>query len=78
MTPRPGGPVRSEQANGAAGAHVRTYRRQAGLTQQDLAQAAEVSRQTIISMETGDYAPSVYLAIKIARILGTTVETLWG
>lgn len=78
MTPRPGGPVRSVQANGAAGTLVRTYRRQAGLTQQDLAKAAEVSRQTIISMETGDYAPSVYLAIKIARILDTTVETLWG
>ena len=78
MSPRPGGPVRSVEADGTAGANVRTYRRQAGLTQQDLAQAAEVSRQTIISMETGDYAPSVYLAIKIARILGTTVETLWG
>lgn len=76
--PRPGGPVRSVQANGAAGALVRTYRRQAGLTQQELAQAVEVSRQTIIAMETGDYAPSVYLALKIARTLDTTVETLWG
>jgi putative transcriptional regulator len=37
-----------------------------------------VSRQTIIAMETGDYAPSVYLAIKIARALGTSVESLWG
>lgn len=78
MAPRPGGPVRDTEAGGAAGAVVRTHRRQAGLTQHGLAEAAGVSRQTIISMETGDYAPSVYLAIKIARILGTTVETLWG
>jgi putative transcriptional regulator len=29
-------------------------------------------------METGDYAPSVYLAIKVARALGASVESLWG
>lgn len=48
------------------------------MTQQQLAVAVQVSRQTIIAMETGDYAPSVYLAIKVARTLGTTVEQLWG
>lgn len=37
-----------------------------------------VSRQTVITMETGDYAPSVYLALRVARTLGTTVEALWG
>jgi len=37
-----------------------------------------VSRQTIIAMETGDYAPSVYLAVKVARALGVSVESLWG
>jgi putative transcriptional regulator len=57
---------------------VRVSRRTAGLTQQDLAKQVEVSRQTIIAMETGDYAPSVYLAIKVARALSTTVELLWG
>ena len=46
---------------------IRAVRREAGLTQQGLATAVEVSRQTIIAMETGDYAPSVYLAIKVAR-----------
>jgi putative transcriptional regulator len=48
------------------------------MTQQGLAAAVAVSRQTIIAMETGDYAPSVYLAIKVARALDTTVERLWG
>jgi putative transcriptional regulator len=49
-----------------------------GLTQVDLAEAVGVSRQTVITLETGDYAPSVYLALRVARTLGTTVEALWG
>jgi putative transcriptional regulator len=74
----PTGPVRAAEADGAAGTRIRAQRRQAGLTQQDLAGAVRVSRQTIITMESGDYAPSVYLAIKIARALGTSVESLWA
>jgi putative transcriptional regulator len=77
MTP-PGGPVRAAETDGAAGTRIRAVRREAGITQQGLAAAVEVSRQTIIAMETGDYAPSVFLAIKIARALGTTVEQLWA
>jgi putative transcriptional regulator len=74
----PAGPVRAAETDGAAGTRVREVRRTAGLTQQGLAAEVQVSRQTIIAMETGDYAPSVYLAIKVARALGTTVEELWG
>jgi putative transcriptional regulator len=74
----PAGPVRAAETDGAAGTRIRAVRREAGLTQQGLATAVAVSRQTIIAMETGDYAPSVYLAIKIARTLGTTVERLWS
>jgi putative transcriptional regulator len=74
----PAGPVRAAEADGVAGRRIRAARRGAGLTQQDLAAAVQVSRQTIIAMETGDYAPSVYLAIKIARALGVTVESLWA
>jgi len=74
----PTGPVRAAEADTAAGPRIRVARRDAGLTQQDLAKAVEVSRQTIIAMETGDYAPSVYLAVKIARALGVSVEALWG
>ncbi len=74
----PAGSVRAAEADGAAGTRIRAGRREAGLTQQGLAAAVQVSRQTIIAMETGDYAPSVYLAIKIAEALNSTVETLWG
>ncbi len=74
----PTGPVRAAETDGAAGTRIRAVRKEAGFTQQTLAAAVEVSRQTIIAMETGDYAPSVYLAIKIARVLNTSVETLWG
>ncbi|BCJ39980.1 transcriptional regulator [Actinoplanes ianthinogenes] len=74
----PSGPVRAPEAGGAAGARIRAARKEAALTQQGLSAAVGVSRQTIIAMETGDYAPSVYLAIKIARALDVTVESLWG
>jgi putative transcriptional regulator len=74
----PAGPVRAAETDGAAGTRIRAARRESGLTQQGLATAVQVSRQTIITMETGDYAPSVYLAIKIARALGTSVEQLWA
>ena len=48
------------------------------LTQADLAAQIDVSRQTVISIEGGDYAPSVYLALKLAEVLETTVEELFG
>ena len=73
----PAGPVRAPEAGNAAGPRIRAVRKEQGLTQQGLAAAVEVSRQTIIAMETGDYAPSVYLALKIARTLRTSVEDLW-
>jgi putative transcriptional regulator len=75
---RSGGSVRADAADGAAGELVRARRREMGLTQQELASAVGVSRQTIISMETGDYAPSVYLALRVAGALESTVEALWG
>jgi putative transcriptional regulator len=74
----PSGPVRAAETDGAAGTRIRAARKEAGLTQQSLSAAVAVSRQTIIAMETGDYAPSVYLAVKVARALGVTVEDLWG
>ncbi|WP_150460485.1 helix-turn-helix transcriptional regulator [Nesterenkonia ebinurensis] len=57
---------------------VRTQRRSRGLTQAQLAKAVGVSRQTIVSLERGDYAPSVYLALRIGAELGTSVEELFG
>jgi putative transcriptional regulator len=37
-----------------------------------------VTRQTVVAVEAGDYAPSVYLALAIAQRLGSTVEELFG
>jgi putative transcriptional regulator len=52
-------------------------RDQRGLTQQELADLAGVSRQTIISLERGRYNPSIILAIKLARLFGVSVEELF-
>jgi putative transcriptional regulator len=56
---------------------VRRVRRAAEMTQRELADAVGVSRQTIVSIETSDYAPSVYLALRIAATLRSTVEELF-
>lgn len=42
-------------------------RRQNGLSQEELAEALQVSRQTICSLEKGRYNPSIILAFKIAH-----------
>ena len=56
---------------------IRVARVGAGLTQAQLAEAAGVSRQTVVAMEAGNYAPSVYLALRVAASLATTVEDLF-
>jgi putative transcriptional regulator len=56
---------------------VRERRTAAGLSQGDLAGALEVSRQTINSIETGRYLPSLTLAIKIARFFDSSVEEIF-
>jgi putative transcriptional regulator len=73
-----GGSVRAEPGQADGGARVRARRQDVGLTQAALAQEVGVSRQTIITMERGDYAPSVFLALRVARTLGVPVEALWG
>ena len=47
------------------------------MTQQQLAAAVRVTRQTIIAIEKGNFNPSVKLALKIAHALGATVEELF-
>ncbi len=64
-------------AEGRANA-VRRHRQLAGLTQAQLALDCAVSRQTVVAIEAGDYAPSVYLALRLAGVLGATVEDLFG
>lgn len=56
---------------------IRELRLQTGLTQKQLADLALVSSRTIISLETGQYNPSLLLAYRIARIFKTTVEDLY-
>ena len=56
---------------------VREFRKQLRITQAELGERVGVSRQSIVSTEKGDYAPSVYLALRFARTLGTTVEDLF-
>ena len=56
---------------------VRELRLAAGLSQAALAQVLEVSRQTVNSIETGRYDPSLPLAIAIARHFNRTVEEIF-
>jgi putative transcriptional regulator len=56
---------------------VRTLRTARGLSQQSLAAAMDVSRQTINSIETGRYTPSLPLAISLARYFGRAVEEVF-
>ena len=56
---------------------LRAIRTRLGLSQQELASAAEVARQTIGGIENGDYAPSALVALRLARALGCRVEELF-
>jgi putative transcriptional regulator len=56
---------------------VRALRAARELSQGDLAHALGVSRQTINSIETGRYTPSLPLAIALARFFGTKVEEVF-
>ena len=55
---------------------VRAYRLAAGMTQQQLADLVYVSSRTIISIEKGQYSPSLMLAYRMAQVFHTTVEEL--
>ncbi|MBX2866658.1 helix-turn-helix transcriptional regulator [Candidatus Kaiserbacteria bacterium] len=57
---------------------VRTLRTERGVTQEDLAGAVGVSRQTIIAIEKGSYVPSVLLALKLATYFNVSVEDLFS
>ncbi|MFC0035703.1 helix-turn-helix transcriptional regulator [Cardiobacterium valvarum] len=56
---------------------VKIYRQEKGLSQQALAQAVNVSRQTINLLENQDYNPTLALAIRIARALDSDLNTLF-
>ena len=56
---------------------IKQLRKQAGLRQEDMAQALGVSRQTIIAIENDKYNPTLELAMKIAKLLGRPVEEIF-
>ena len=55
---------------------MKELRTAAGLTQQQLAEQVHVSSRTIISIEKGQYSPSLMLAYRLALVFGVTVEDL--
>jgi putative transcriptional regulator len=57
--------------------NIKQLRKDKGLRQEDMAVSLNVSRQTIIAIENNKYNPSLELAMKMARLLDTTVEELF-
>lgn len=57
--------------------HVEELRRERGLSQEEFAKAIRVSRQTVSSIETGKYNPSLELAFVIAAFFGKTIEEIF-
>lgn len=56
---------------------IEEIRRMRGVRQEEFAKAMGVSRQTISSLETGRYNPSIFLAYKIARYFSMTIEEVF-
>ena len=63
------------------GEHIDTnvlqIRKEQKVTQEELAKAVGVTRQTIIAIEKGNYTPSVLLALKLAKFFKVAVEDLF-
>ena len=56
---------------------IEEIRKAGGIRQEDFAKALGVSRQTISSLETGRYNPSIQLAYKIAKYFHLTIEDVF-
>jgi len=56
---------------------LRVLRAERGWSQQDLAAALDVSRQSVNAIETGKYDPSLPLAFRIARVFGEPIEAIF-
>lgn len=56
---------------------IREYRKERKLTQDDLAKAVDVTRQTIISLENGKYIASLQLAFKLSKYFEAKIEDLF-
>ena len=56
---------------------IEAIRKERGIRQEELAKLMGVSRQTISSLETGRYNPSIFLAWKIAHYFGLSIEEVF-
>ena len=52
-------------------------RKNANMTQEELAEKLEVSRQTIGSLESGRYNPSIILAFKLSKLFNLAIEEIF-
>ena len=58
--------------------NLKVWRAKRDITQQQLADSVELSRQTVNSIEKGKFIPSVYTALKLARYFNTTIEEIFS
>lgn len=56
---------------------IKEYRKKQNLTQDDLARAVDVTRQTIISLENGKYMASLQLAFRLSKYFNVKIEDLF-
>jgi putative transcriptional regulator len=56
---------------------LKVYRAMRNMTQENLAKAVGVTRQTVIAIEKGNYNPSLELAFKIARLFDAKIEDVF-
>ena len=56
---------------------IKVERAKKNWTQEDLAGKIGISRQSVYSIETGKFIPSTVLALKMAKVFGTTVESIF-
>lgn len=56
---------------------IQELRTRMGLTQQELAEALEVTRATVMALEKGSYNPSLELAFRLSRFFRTGIETIF-
>ena len=57
--------------------NIQDLRTRMGLTQQELADALEVTRATVLALEKGSYNPSLELAFRITRIFASEIENMF-
>ncbi|HUX38676.1 MAG TPA: helix-turn-helix transcriptional regulator [Rectinemataceae bacterium] len=57
---------------------IAEFRLEKGLTQEELASALLVTRQTVISLEKNRYVPSLEMAFKVARFFGMAIEEIFA